>query len=313
MAPAWSAEDTQAKVGDGSPRPPDFSAYAPTVGRLIQAATNSDLGFQRLALLCDTFGPRLSGSTNLEAAIDWMLDEMRRDGLENVRGEEAWVPHWVRGGESLELVAPSARPLKVLGLGGSVGTPAEGITAEVLVVSGFSELQERKAKAKGRIVLINQPFTSYNRAVNIRMRGAIEAAKAGAVASLIRSVTPFSMRTVHTGAMRYEEGVPRIPHAAICVEDAEMLARMQARGERVAVRLRMEAQTLPDARSRNVIAEVPGREKPDELVLVSGHLDSWDVAQGAMDDAGGCLAAWEAARLMRKLDLRPRRTVRVVC
>jgi carboxypeptidase Q len=312
-AAVWAAEEAGAKAASGPPRPADLAQYVPTVGRLIQAATNSDFGFQRLAVLCDTFGPRLSGSTNLEGAIDWMLGEMQRDGLENVRGEEVWVPHWVRGRESLELLTPAARPIKLLGLGGSVGTPPEGIVAEVLVVKDFGDLQARRDKAKGRIVLFNQPFTSYERTVNVRMRGAIEAAKAGAVASLIRSVTPFSMRTVHTGAMRYEEGLPRIPHAAISVEDAALLQRMQDRGERVVVGLKMEARTLPDARSRNVLAEVLGREKPDELVLVSGHLDSWDVGQGAMDDAGGCLAAWEAARLMRKLDLRPRRTVRVVC
>lgn len=310
--PVWGAENAGPKAASGSPRPPDFAQYVPTAGRLIQAATNSELGFQRLAVLCDTFGPRLSGSTNLEGAIDWILGEMRRDGLENVRGEEVRVPHWVRGRESLELLAPAARPMKMLGLGGSVGTPADGITAELLVVKDFSDLQARRAEAKGRIVLFNQPFTSYGRTISLRTRGAIEATKAGAVASLVRSVTPFSMRTVHTGAMRYEEGLPPIPHAALSVEDAAMLQRMQDRGERMVVRLRMEARTLPEANSRNVVAEVLGRQKPDELVLVSGHLDSWDVGQGAMDDAGGCLAAWEAARLMRKLDLRPRRTVRVV-
>jgi len=312
-ASVLAAEKALEKAPLIPPPPADFAQYLPAVGRLIQAATNSDLGFQRLAVLCDTFGPRLSGSTNLEGAIDWMLGEMKRDGLDNVRGEEVWVPHWVRGRESLELLAPIARPINLLGLGGSVGTPPEGIVAELLVVKDFADLQARRDKVKGRIVLFNQPFTSYDRTIIVRMRGAVEAAKAGAVASLIRSVTPFSMRTVHTGAMRYEEGLPRVPHAAISVEDAALLQRMQERGEPVVVRLKMEAVTLPDAKSRNVIAEVLGREKPDELVLVSGHLDSWDVGQGAMDDAGGCLAAWEAARLIRKLDLRPRRTVRVVC
>jgi carboxypeptidase Q len=140
----------------------------------------------------------------------------------------------------------------------------------------------------------------------------VEAAKAGAVASLIRSVTPYSQQTPHTGAMRYDSAVRKIPHAAITVEDAQMLHRMSARGEKVTVKLYMEAQTLPDAPSRNVMAEVRGREKPDEIVVLGGHTDSWDVGQGAMDDAGGVVAAWEAVRLIKALGLQPRRTIRVV-
>ncbi|MHB1170633.1 MAG: M20/M25/M40 family metallo-hydrolase, partial [Longimicrobiales bacterium] len=138
------------------------------------------------------------------------------------------------------------------------------------------------------------------------------AARAGAVASLIRSVTPYSMKTPHTGGMSYSDDVTRIPHAAITVEDAMLLHRMQERGERVVVTLRMSAQMLPDAESQNVIAELRGREFPDEIVVLGGHTDSWDVGQGAMDDAGGVVAAWEAVRLMKELGLRPRRTVRVV-
>jgi carboxypeptidase Q len=134
----------------------------------------------------------------------------------------------------------------------------------------------------------------------------------GAVASLIRSVASYSMRTPHTGGMRYEEGVPRIPHAALTVEDAAMLHRMQDRGERIVIRLRMSAQTLPAVQSRNVVAEIVGSEFPDEVVVMGGHIDSWDVGQGAMDDAGGCVAAWEALRLIHKLGLRPKRTIRVV-
>ena len=286
--------------------------YQPEAHRLMQAATNSLFGFTRLATMCDTFGPRFTGSKNLESAIDWCLAEMKNDGLQNVRGEEVIVPRWVRGNESVELLSPRRRKLPMLGLGGSVGTPPGGITADVLVVTGFNDLKNRVAEAKGRIVLFNVPFTEYRETVIVRTQGAVHAARAGALASLIRSVGPFSMQTPHTGGMSYADGVKKIPHAALSLEDANMLSRMAARGEPIRVRLKMEAHTLPDGISRNVIAEIPGREKPEEIVIVSGHIDSWDVGQGAMDDGGGCLAAWEAARLMFQLGLRPKRTVRVV-
>ena len=286
--------------------------YQPEAQRLTQAATNSLFGFTRLATMCDTFGPRFTGSKNLESAIDWCLAEMKHDGFQNVRGEEVIVPRWVRGNESVELLSPRRRTLPMLGLGGSVGTPPGGITADVLVVTGFDDLKNRVAEAKGRIVLFNVPFTEYRETVIVRTQGAIHAARAGALASLNRSDGPFSMQTPHTGGMSYADDVKKIPHAALSLEDANMLSRMAARGEPLRVRLKMEARTLPDGISRNVIAEIPGREKPEEIVIVSGHIDSWDVGQGAMDDGGGCLAAWEAARLMLKLGLRSKRTVRVV-
>ncbi len=280
--------------------------------QLLAEMTNSDFAYNRLAVLCDKFGPRFSGSTNLEAALDWIITQMKEDGLENVRGEQVMVPHWVRGAESAELLEPRARKLPMLGLGGSIATPPEGITAEVFVVKDFADLSNHVAEAKNRIVLFNLPFTTYGETVKIRSRGAVEAAKAGAVASLIRSVTPYSQQTPHTGMMSYKDGVPQIPHAAITVEDAEMMQRMQDRGEKIVVRLKMSAKQLPDSPSRNVVAEVRGSEKPEEIVVVSGHIDSWDVGQGAMDDGGGAMVAWEAARVMHKLGLRPRRTVRVV-
>ncbi|MGA2541925.1 MAG: M28 family metallopeptidase [Verrucomicrobiota bacterium] len=280
--------------------------------RLIAAATNTDFAYRRLARLCDTFGPRQAGSTNLEAALDWILQEMKKDGLDNVHGEEVMVPHWVRGAESAEMLQPRRVALPMLGLGNSIGTPPAGLTAEVLVVTNFAELQRRAKDAAGKIVLINQPFETYGRTVRIRRDGAVEAAKAGAVASLIRSVTPVSLKTPHTGAMLYSDTVPKIPHAAITVEDADMMQRMQERGEKIVVHLQMSAATLPDVPSRNIIGEITGRDLPDEVVIVSGHIDSWDVGQGAEDDGGGAISAWEAVRLMKQLGLRPRRTVRAV-
>lgn len=280
--------------------------------KLIQTAKSSDFAYHRLAELCDTFGPRFSGTPELEAAIDWCLNQMKKDGFKNVRGEKVMVPHWVRGKESVDLVSPRRRKLPMLGLGGSIGTPANGITAPVLVVNGFDDLQQRKASAKGKIVVFDVPFTEYRETVMIRVKGAIEAAKAGAVASLIRSVGPFSMQTPHTGGMRYDPNVGKIPHAAITIEDTMMLHRMQKRGIEPVVTIKMEAKTLPDAVSRNVVAEIPGTKWPEQTVIVSGHIDSWDVGSGAMDDGGGCMAAWEAARIIQNLGLKPKRTIRIV-
>jgi carboxypeptidase Q len=286
--------------------------YRGAADSLINAALGDSAAWERLAELVDRFGHRFSGSASLEQAIDWILLRMREDSLENVRGEPVMVPRWVRGEESVELVEPRLAKLPMLGLGGSIGTPPEGITAEVLVVTSFDELQARSGEARGKIVLYDVPFTDYGQTVAYRQTGAIAAARAGAVASLIRSVASSSMRTPHTGSMRYDSAVNRIPHAAITVEDAAMLHRMQRRKERIVVRLRMAAQMLPDAESRNVIGEIRGSERPEEVVVLGGHIDYWDVGQGAMDDAGGVVAAWEALRLMRRLGLRPRRTVRVV-
>lgn len=286
--------------------------YTDVANKLIKEATSSRFAYDRLAELCDTFGPRFSGSTNLEAAIDWTLAEMKKDGFQNVRGEEVMVPHWVRGAESVEMLEPRVQNLPMLSLGGSIGTPPEGIAASVLLVKTFDELKDRAAEAQGRIVLFNTPFTEYRETVKIRYQGADEASRAGAVASLIRSVGPFSMQTPHTGGMSYDASLKKIPHAAITIEDAEMLQRMQDRGVTPRLRIKMEAQTLPDALSRNVVAEIPGAEHPEQVVIVSGHIDSWDVGTGAMDDGGGCLAAWEAARIMLKLGLKPRRTIRIV-
>jgi carboxypeptidase Q len=287
-------------------------AYRAATDRLIDAATRDTAAWLRIAELTDTFGPRVSGSAALERAIDWTLERMRADGLENVRGERVMVRNWVRGTESAELIAPRRKALSMLGLGGSVGTPAGGITAPVVVVSSFADLAARGTAVKGKIVLFDVPFTTYEETRVYRTGGASAAAKQGAVAALIRSVASFSINSPHTGNMRYDSTAARIPTAAIAVEDAMLLHRMQSRGQSVTVRLVMNARELAPAPSRNVVAELRGREKPDEIVVIGGHIDSWDVGQGAMDDAGGVVAAWEAVRLMKALGLRPRRTVRVV-
>ena len=286
--------------------------YRATTDRIIAAALSDSAAYARVALLTDKFGHRLSGSASLEQALDWIIAEMTRDGLENVRGEPVMVPRWVRGRESAALVSPRRQELRMLGLGGSIATPARGITAPVLVVTSFDDLARKSAEARGKIVLFDVPFTSYGATVQYRSRGAVEAAKVGAVAALIRSVASGSMQSPHTGAMRYDSTVKQIPAAALSVEDAMLLHRMYDRGERVVVTLRMQAKTHPDAPSRNVVGELRGRELPDEIVVLGGHLDSWDVGQGAMDDAGGSVAAWEVLRVLKRLGLQPRRTIRVV-
>jgi len=286
--------------------------YRPDANRIIDAAMNDSTAWTRVAELSERFGSRLSGTPALEQAIDWVLATMKADGLQNVRGERVMVPVWVRGAESAQLVSPRAQNLPMLGLGGSIATPAGGITADVIVVNSFSDLTAKAAQARGKIVLFDVPFTSYGETVQYRARGAIAAAQAGAVAALVRSVTPFSMRTPHTGGMFYDSTVRRIPAAAITLEDAEMLHRMQDRGARIRVKLVMSARTLPDAPSRNVVGEIVGSERPDEVVVFGGHIDSWDVGRGAMDDGGGVVVAWEAVKLLNRLGLKPRRTIRVV-
>ncbi len=286
--------------------------YQTIADSLIHAATRDSAAYRRLGLLVDTFGHRLSGSASLESALDWILAEMKKDGLDHVRGEPAMVPHWVRGEESAALERPRKMPLRMLGLGGSVGTPAAGITAPVLVVTSFDDLQHRGTAARGKIVLFDVPFTEYGKTVEYRVAGPSAAARAGAVACLIRSVAESSIRSPHTGVLHYDSTASRIPAAALSVEDAMMIHRFQDRGQPVAVTLRMKARMLPDAPSRNAVAEVIGRERPDEVVVLGGHIDSWDVGQGAMDDGGGSVAAWEAVRLIKQLRLKPRRTIRAV-
>ena len=286
--------------------------YRATTDRLIDAAMKDSAAWNRIAELTDTFGNRLSGTDNLERSIDWILARMKKDGLENVRGEAVMVPHWVRGNESADLIMPRRKSLAMLGLGGSVGTPVKGITAPVLVVSSFDDLTKRAAEANGKIILFDAPFVEYGKTVAYRGGGPSAAARAGAVAVLVRSIASYSINSPHTGALRYDTTVKKIPAAAITVEDAMLLHRMQDRRRPITVTLRMNAHMLADAPSRNIVAELRGRDLPDEVVVMGGHIDSWDVGQGAMDDAGGVVAAWEAVRLMKALGLRPRRTIRVV-
>ena len=299
-----------------SPAP---SEGADPVRRLIDAGLSSDGAYRKLAWLTDRIGPRLSGSEALERAVAWCAAEMKRDGLDRVWTEKVMVPHWVRGEASGRILAPAEHPLAILALGMSDPTPPGGVTAEVVEVSSLDEVQALGERAKGKIVLFNKRIYAnggedrgYGSAVGLRYSGAPEAAKVGAVAMLIRSLATADLRLPHTGSMGYRDGIPRIPAAAISPEDAELIHRFLVAGERVTVTFTQTCRTLPDAESANVLGEIRGTEKPEEVVVIGGHLDSWDVGTGAHDDGAGCAMSMEALRLVRSLGLKPKRTMRAV-
>jgi carboxypeptidase Q len=301
-----------AAIPSPAQQPADTSHYQPTADKLIDAALADDGGLNRLEYLCYQIGSRLSGSEALNRAINWGADEMKKAGLANVRAIPAKVPHWVRGRESAEMLEPLEKPLFVLGLGGSIATPAKGITADVVAVSTFDELEKLgRGAVEGKIVLFDATYVSYGQTVLYRSNGASRAARLGAVAALVRSITPRSLRDPHTGAMNYTAADPKIPSAAVSVEDAMWIHGLTRAGKRVRVRLMMDDRAEADADSADVIGEITGSEKPNEVVVVGGHIDSWDVGQGAHDDGGGIMAALEAVALIKKLGLQPRRTIRV--
>ncbi len=308
----------------GAPDDDPAAPYAETVERLLDAALAEGRAYELLHELVTVAPRRLAGSPGAAAAEAWALETMRALGFENVRFEEVTVPHWVRGdvgevrfAEPAELAGDH---LPMLALGGSVPTPEHGVTAEVVIADGLDAVAELGEAARGKIVLLNRPmdptlvdaFAAYGGAVGQRSRGAQEAAKVGAVAALVRSMSNRHDDVPHTGATRYADGVTKIPFAAISTNAADRIASLVASGRRVVLNLRMDCRTLPETEGRNVIGELVGRERPEEVLVVGGHLDAWDVGQGAHDDGGGCCQAIEAVRLMRSLDLRPRRTIRVV-
>ncbi len=299
-----------------------------TMERLRDAAMKSDYAYDELRHLTDNIGPRLSGSPQAQKAVDYVAGEMRALGAE-VTLEKASVPHWVRGAETGELTSwPGQAPgttqkIVLTALGGSVATPAEGITAEVVVVGNWNQLHALPAGAvKGKILLFNHPFDkelaatghgleAYGNSVIYRAAGPIAGAAAGAVAVLVRSVGGADYRLPHTGATEYAPGTTKIPAAAVTAEDAELLKSLTSQGP-VTMHLTLTPQTLPDADSYNVIADWKGTEHPEQVVVVSGHLDSWDLGTGAIDDGAGVAVSMQAIQLMKQLGIHPRRTVRVI-
>ena len=281
---------------------------------------SSDIVYQRLGYLTDHIGARLSGSKELERAVTWAEQSFIADGQEGVALEPVRVPHWVRGAASAAVLQPVQRPFELLALGGSVPTPKAELRAELLVVSSFSELEARQQEVRGKIVLFDHamssegnPGSSYGEAIPYRTTGASRAAAKGAVAVLVRSLTAHSLGAPHTGSMRYlDEHEHKIPAASVSVETAEWLHRLAKGTTPPNITLSLSPKTLPDADSANVLAELRGRERPQELVLIGAHLDSWDVGQGAQDDGAGVVCVMQALAVLRSLGLVPRRTLRAV-
>ncbi len=284
--------------------------------RIIGGALSDNIAYQRLADLTETVGPRLSGSDGAAAAVRWGLARFKEDGLA-AHLEKVMVPHWVRGEERVEILASdrmAGYALSLTALGGSVGTPLGGVTGEVIEAHSLAEIAALGEKARGKLLFLNHSMSTakgYGEFVDHRVFGPAAAAKLGAAGVLLRSLATASLRTPHTGVTIYDPGAPTAPGAAIAVEDAELLHRLLARGP-VRVRLALGCRTLPDVESANVVGEVPGREKPGEVVLLAAHLDSWDLATGAIDDGAGVAIVMEAGRLIAHLPQAPRRTVRVV-
>jgi hypothetical protein len=299
-----------------------FAAAPPAVPAELDALQRAALKDQRayatLKSLVTEVGQRFAGSPGDAKAVAWALRTLREQGFANVRAEPVTVPRWIRGSASVALVAPEARVYTTLALGGSVGTPAGGIEAEAIAVTTVDELKAlSRERVSGRIVFLYDNMTpardgmDYGNTVSIRSRGAIEAAKLGALAVVIRAVGTEDEQRPHTGSMRYANGVPRIPAFAIGTRDAQELIERFGRGP---VRLKVASDSRCEApvESANVIGEVVGREKPDEFVLLGAHLDSWDVGTGAQDDGAGVVTVMEAARRIGELKQKPRRSLRVV-
>lgn len=295
----------------GAALPDARTAAAEPAGPAAAAADTTTFAWHALTDLCDLVGGRVAGSPEMARAVDWAVATLRAAGFDSVWTEPVTVPVWRRGREWARCTAPFEFDLHACALGLSDGTGPDGLEAELLVVSSFDELELRGEEARGRIVLFDEPWEDYGRTVQYRSRGASAAARHGAVACLIRSVTPYSLGTVHTGMMRYADDAPRIPAAALTPEDAARLHRLFDRGLRPRVRLYLEARNLGDGPCANVVADVRGATKPNEIVLLGAHLDSWDLGAGAHDDGAGCAMMMAAAREVLRGG-RPARTVRVV-
>ena len=298
--------------------------YDSVAAKLITTALGQNKAIEILSELCTKVGARLAGSPKAAQAVNWAQAKMTELGSQNVRLEPVTVPHWVRGKKEVGFyrIEKSRKriPIHLTALGGSVGTLKKGMSADVIEVKSWEELETIGDRAKGKIVLFNRPMdrtlistgVAYSRAVDQRVRGAIEAAKHGAVAALVRSMSTRYDDVPHTGMMDYVDSVARIPAAAISTNDANTLDNILSSGKKVRAFLKLSCDTLAPVASANVVGEIVGSEKPEEVVLVGGHLDSWDKGQGAHDDGAGCIHTLEALRLIKELGLKPKRTIRAV-
>jgi hypothetical protein len=296
--------------------PEDVRSTAAALHREALAGTRA---YELVRSLTVETGPRFAGTKGHDAGVEWGLRTMKELGFSNVRAEKTTVPQWVRGAEAGEILAPYRQPVHLTALGGSVGTPEEGIEAQVIEVPSLEAVDALDpSQVQGRIVFYNvrmeraRDGSGYGRAVAVRGAGASRAAKLGAAAVVIRSIGTDNNRTPHTGAMRYQDGVRQIPAAALSNPDADLLAAQLATGKPVVFRLKLGARRLGEVETASVVGEIPGGEKPEEIVLLGAHLDSWDLGTGAIDDGAGCAIMIEAARRIGQLPRKPRRTIRVV-
>jgi hypothetical protein len=296
--------------------------------RVQQVALSSDYAYRQVAHVSNNIGPRLSGSTQAAKAVEYVANELKAVGCE-VQLEKVIVPHWVRGEETAQLVSwpgmadGTTQKIVLCALGQSVATPKDGITSEVVAVRNFDELKAMaRDRVQGKIVLFNYPFDkrmaaqghsgeAYGEAVTYRSDGPSAAARQGALACLIRSVGGADYRIPHTGQTKYAGDAPKIPAGAVSAEDAELISFLAKQGS-VKMKLVLTPQTLPDVESANVIGDIKGSEHPDQFVVVSGHLDSWDLGTGAIDDGAGVAVSMETANVIHKLNLKPKRTIRVI-
>ncbi|GAB3555607.1 M28 family peptidase [Spirosoma fluminis] len=294
-----------------------------TIRKIYNEALANGKSYEWLRYLTKQIGPRLSGSTGAQKAVDWTKQVMEQQGFDRVFLQEVMVPHWVRGAkeEAFIRVGKQKMTVPIAALGGSVATSAKGVEADVIEVKNFPELRALGAeKVKGKIVFFNRPmdptklntFEAYGGAVDQRANGATEAAKLGAVGVIVRSMTNVHDDNPHTGGMRYGTGVPLIPAAAISTNGADLLSKSLQENPNLTFFFKQNCETLPDAKSHNVVGEIKGSEKPDEIIVVGGHLDSWDLAEGAHDDGSGCVQSIEVLRIMKTLGIKPKRTIRVV-
>jgi hypothetical protein len=298
-------------------RAPESPAI-PHLDTLVRGLHRSDRSLTLVRSLCDEVGPRYPCTPGDVAAVAWAKERLRQAGLSNVRSEAAPAELWERGAESCELLMPRRQPVVLTALGGSVGTDPAGLEAEVLAFGSLDELEATPTeKIAGRVVYLHHVMprlrdgTGYNGGSVVRTRGPSAAAKKGAIACLVRSVGTDSMRAAHTGALFYEPGVTQIPSAALSIPDADLLHRHLSSGKPAHVRLSLGCRPLPVGESANVIGELPGTDRAEEIVLFGAHLDSWDLGTGALDDGAGCAIAISVLAAMAALPVRPRRTIRV--
>ena len=297
--------------------------YSKIADAFVRSALTERKGYYLLKELTD-MGPRLSGSENSIKAIMWAKEKMERAGFDKVWLQPVMVPHWVRGKvEHAEIVKSKlfkSRKLTIATLGGSVGTGRNGVTAEVLEVKNFDQLRALGNKVKGKIIFMSRPldpgiietFRGYGEAVNQRVFGATEAAKQGAVGVMIRSITTKYDNIPHTGVMIYNDSIPKIPSVALGYQDADFVSDALKKDPHLQINITLDCKTLPDTQSYNLIGELTGSEFPDQVIVVGGHIDSWDKGVGANDDGTGTMQSMEVLDLFKRLDIKPKRTIRCV-